>query len=67
MMRGIIVVITALMSIVFLKRKQYSHHILSLCLIVLGVAIVGVVGIVYSKDSDKDTTSGFGVVLLLAS
>jgi len=67
MMRGIIVVITALMSVIFLHRKQYAHHFLSLFLIVLGVAIVGVVSIAYSKDSDKDTTSGFGILLLLAS
>ena len=50
MMRGIIVVITASMSVVFLDRKQYFHHWASLFAIILGVAIIGVVGIFYSKD-----------------
>lgn len=37
MMRGIIVVITALLAVIFLGRKQYRHHWTSLLLIVLGV------------------------------
>ena len=41
MMRGIIVVITALLSVALLGRKQFLHHWLSLASIVLGVAIVG--------------------------
>lgn len=42
MMRGAIVIITALMAFLFLGRKQYLHHILSLAAIVTGVALVGV-------------------------
>jgi len=45
MMRGIIVVITALFSIAFLGRKQYCHHWIAIFLIVAGVAEVGVVTI----------------------
>lgn len=37
MMRGIIVVITAFLSVVFLKKKLYRHHWTSLIFIVLGV------------------------------
>ena len=50
MMRGAIVLITALMSVLFLKRKQYFHHIIALLLIVSGVALVGYSGIASSKD-----------------
>lgn len=53
MMRGIIVVITASMSVVFLSRKQYFHHWASLVAILLGVAIIGVVGIFYSGDEKE--------------
>lgn len=70
MMRGIIVVITSTMSVLFLGRKQYAHHWLSLFMIVLGVAIVGFVSVLRSDDSsddDKDTTSLSGVILLLVS
>lgn len=45
MMRGAIVLITALFSVIFLKRKQYAHHIIALVLIVSGVALVGYSGI----------------------
>ena len=45
MMRGIIVVITALFSVCFLGRKQYRHHWVAIIFIVSGVAEVGVVTI----------------------
>merc|ERR1711990_1222552 len=40
MMRGVIVVITALMALIFLGKKQYAHNWISLLMIVLGVFIV---------------------------
>lgn len=67
MMRGFIVVITAGMAVIFLGRKQYAHHVMSLAVIVAAVAIVGLVGILASEDGDsgKATTSVLGVLLLL--
>jgi drug/metabolite transporter (DMT)-like permease len=66
MMRGVIVVITAFMAIQFLGRKQYAHHWISLVTIVLGVFIVGVVGVMYSKKTaSASETSILGVALLL--
>ena len=69
MMRGIIVVITALLSVFILKRKQYSHHWISIAMIVAGVVLVGFLGINANKKdpgSDPVTTVG-GIILLLAS
>ena len=72
MMRGIIVVITAGMAMIFLGRKQYLHHYISLLIIVAAVAGVGLVGIAISNknadsgDSDSGaTTTVLGVLLLL--
>lgn len=72
MMRGIIVVITAGMAMVFLGRKQYLHHYMSLLIIVMAVRGVGLVGIAISNknedDGDSDsgsTTTVLGVLLLL--
>lgn len=45
MMRGLIVVITAAMAMIFLGRKQYLHHYMSLFMIVAAVFIVGFSGI----------------------
>ena len=68
MMRGVIVVITAFMALVFLGRKQYAHHWISLSTIVLGVFIVGFVSIMASqKDFSAGATSITGVLLLLAA
>ena len=66
MMRGTIVVITALMALVFLGRKQYAHHWISLFTIVLGVFFVGFVSIMASRHSTTaDKTSITGICLLL--
>jgi len=69
MMRGIIVVITALLSKFLLGRKQYTFHWLSLFFIVLGVAIVGFASLLhYSDDPNKEGgTSLTGIILLLIS
>ena len=72
MMRGFIVVITALMAMILLGRKQYIHHWLSLITIVLGVASVGYVSILDSQKqkvntSDMATTSVAGVMMILGA
>jgi len=41
MMRGMIIIFTSLMSIIFLKRRLYRHHWSSLATIFLGVFMVG--------------------------
>jgi len=53
MMRGFIVVITAFMALMFLGRKQFAHHWISLFTIVLGVAVVGWVNIMASSSADS--------------
>ena len=58
MMRGAIVLITALFSVLFLGRKQYFHHLLSLFLIVLGVTLVGYAGIAASSKDDGGDDKG---------
>jgi len=65
MMRGVIVVITAFMAVVFLGRKQYAHHWISLFTIVFGVFIVGIVNVMSADKSSGSTTSVVGILLLL--
>ena len=69
-MRGFIVVITALLAMLFLGRKQFIHHWLSLMTIVLGVAFVGYVSILDSQKattSDMATTSITGVMMIVGA
>jgi len=51
MMRGLIVFITAMFSIIFLKRVLYRHHYTALGFIVGGIALVGVATITSSTRS----------------
>ena len=50
MMRGAIVFITAVMSVMFLGRKQYRHHVSSLILIIMGITIVGIASVLMVPD-----------------
>ncbi len=76
MMRGLIVVIVALMSVIFLKRKLFRHHWTGAGCIVAGIIVVGVCSIIYDDSEKKvsmfgeDESAGaemIGIILLLAS
>jgi drug/metabolite transporter (DMT)-like permease len=67
MMRGLIVVICAFFSIIFLKRKQYRHHWTGIVLIVFGVAEVGYVAIAAGSSSDTNGSVALGILLLIVS
>lgn len=69
MMRGIIVVITALMSICFLGRKQYRHHWTGIVLIIVGVFSVGYASVAKEGGDSGDTQGSevLGILLLLLS
>jgi len=54
MLRGSVVIFTALFSVVFLKRKQYAYHWTGVVLVAIGSALVGLAGIV-GKNSDNQT------------
>ena len=41
MLRGSVVVFTAIFSVIFLKRKQYAYHWIGVACVVIGAAIVG--------------------------
>lgn len=65
MMRGLIVFITAMLSIIFLKRRLHRHHWTALLLIIAGIAIVGVAAL--SGADSSSSNPGLGIILLVAS
>ncbi len=67
MMRGLIVVITAVMSIIFLGKKQYRHHWVGVFCILVGVASVGVVSVANSSSSTGAGSEVFGIILLIVA
>ena len=66
MMRGIIVVITAILALVFLGKKQYRHHWTGIALIIAGVAEVGWVAIAL-EGSSGSSNPVTGIILLMIS
>ena len=65
MMRGLIVLVTAAMSMIFLGRKQYRHHYISLLTIVIGIVLVGYASLSKSGNSTDTTTKPLGIILVL--
>lgn len=69
MFRSSIVVFTATLSVLFLKRKVYRHHKLSIVAIVLGLFLVGLSTLLRESDTSpsKKTAAqtALGIILLL--
>jgi len=56
MTRGALVLFVGLFSVVFLKRKLYAYHWLSLVIVVVGVGLVGLAGAIYSGDKNSQSS-----------
>lgn len=68
MMGGLIVFASAILSIIFLKRRYYRHHWTALVFVIVGAVIVGASPLIYSvNDEEQGTTSGtiVGIILLV--
>lgn len=68
MMRGAINVVTPLLSIIFLGRKQHRHHWVGIACIVIGVAEVGYIAIAFEDSEESAGSAGSvatGIILLL--
>jgi len=63
MLKGLVVVVTAILSVVFLRRKLHVHHISSILMILSGQFIIGYLGI----HGNETTTSSQGVMFLLTA
>lgn len=55
MTRGALVLFVGLFSVIFLKRKLFLYHWFSLFIVVLGVALVGLAGAIFSGDKNPHT------------
>ena len=56
MTRGALVLFVGLFSVLFLRRKLYAYHWISLVIVVLGVGVVGLAGALFPSD-EKDVSS----------
>lgn len=69
MLRGLIIIITAGMSILFLKRKLHRHHWSSMAFIFIGVLLVGVAYATKPKDPEhpEQETHVLGLFMLVVA
>ena len=63
MMKGFLVIVVSIYSIVFLKLKLFRHQVVGVVLILIGVIIVGSISITNVAPSAKNP--GLGIVLLI--
>lgn len=59
------IIFTALFSVVFLKRRLFSHHILGLVTNILGVITIGAASL--NKESKENENTLIGIFVLLFS
>jgi drug/metabolite transporter (DMT)-like permease len=67
MLRGGVIVLVALFSVLFLKRTLHSHHYLGMFLVITGVTMVGMSAILDSSNDDQSGSQILGVVLIAGS
>ena len=65
MMRAFMIVITAILSRIFLGRRYYRHHFLGIGLIIFGLGIVGTASVIHTSNSGGiDTVQPVGFIFL---
>jgi len=52
MLRGGVIVITALFSVFFLKKKLKRHHYIGCTMAIIGITVVGSVNFIFPKDGN---------------
>ena len=67
MLRGMLVIVTAFMSIIFLKAKLYRHHWTSLTVLFIGVFMVGLSSFLNKTDNTGKSSEiqAIGLVLIV--
>ena len=63
MMRAFMIVVTAVFSVIFLKKKYFIHHMIGICMVLGGVIIVGTVTI--HSSSSSGNTDPLGIFFLI--
>jgi len=65
MLRGAMLVFTAIFSVLFLKRKLTFHHYLSILLNIVGISLVGLANTLSERDIAMRGNLVMGIVLMI--
>lgn len=55
MLRGGVILITALFTVVFLKKPLYKHNYIGCALVIVGISLVGASKYIFPSSSGSDT------------
>ena len=67
MFRGAVIIFTCTASILFLKNKYYRHHFLGICIVVIGLIIVGLNAALSGSSGEFDSKVLLGIFLVVLS
>ena len=56
MLRGGVIVVTALFTIFFLKKRLYKHNFIGCTMAVIGITIVGVSSILFNNSHSSESS-----------
>jgi drug/metabolite transporter (DMT)-like permease len=65
MLRGGVVIVTAISSIVFLKRKLKKHQIIGCCAVFTGILTVGLSNFIFGNKENKYSVNQYFLILIL--
>lgn len=63
MLNGAVIILTAIGSIIFLKRKYYSHHYFSMGIVIAGLIIIALDAVL--QDEGKSKNPILGIILCI--
>lgn len=64
MLRGLIVVVVALYSVIFLRRRLFMHQIVGVVFVFVGVLLVGVASVIWSSSSSRNPILGAVLIII---
>ena len=67
MLKGFVVVFTALFTVFLLKKPLNKQRTIGVILVFLGITIVGLANILYVKESSKAKNPMAGLVIMILS
>jgi len=65
MLRGGLMLVTSSLSVIFLDKNQYRHHILGLAIVLISIFLISLAGLLYGNHIEERTTNFEGIIMML--
>ena len=64
MLRGLIVVVVALYTVIFLRRRLFQHQIVGVVFVFIGVLLVGIASVIWSSSTSRNPFLGAILIII---